>query len=625
MVPAQNRRVRWLQGIARLKPGVTIEQAHAEMETIAASMAKEYPGTSKDFGTYAEPFAEIFVAQLRERLLVLGGAVAFVLLIACANVASLSLTRAVAREKELSIRAAIGAGRAPIVRQMLTESLLIALGGAAVGAMIAFGGVRLLSTYAADQMPAFTDLSPDIRVLAFGVGVVILVTVLVGLLPALRSSRLDLTRVLNESSRGSTAGGSSQTLRQGFVVAQISLALILLVGAGLMISSFLNLAGADLGFTTDRLMTMRVGAPRTTYLEHLPRLASGTNVRRLRPRLKRFIEQLAAQIQSVPGVESGGLTSALPAAEGNWQQEFRLLGVEPDEAGPTRTGYRPVTPGYFRALKIPTIQGRMITDRDIEGAPLVAVVNEAFVRQFCRGQEPIGQTLAMTEAENLGERTFEIVGVVGDVRQRPDREPEPETYISYLQQPNEFPAHIQWARVNIGLVVRASGNPKQAVSGVRALVGSLNNDLPVHSIRTMDELLDGWTSRLEFYALLLGIFAGLALVLAVVGVYGVMSYSVDRRLNEIGIRRALGALNSDVFSLVLKQAVKLTAAGVVLGVAGAFTLTRLIASELHEVEPTDPATFATVILTLAAASFLACVIPVLRAVRVDPMTTLRYE
>ncbi len=587
---------------ARLKPGVAIEQAEAEANTIARRLAMQYPATNSGQGYALKPLHENLVGDLRPALLVLLAAVGCVLLIACANVANLLLARATSRQKEISIRTALGASRWRIVRQLLTESLLLALMGGALGLLIAMWGIDLLLAATPADLPRLNEIALDGRAIGFTVVMTLLTGVIFGLAPALQASKADLNDALKEGGRGSSEGGSRNKLRSALVVAEIAMSLVLLVGAGLLTQSFLRLLNVTPGFNPERVMTLDLAMGRRKYPDSQQQIT--------------FLQNLLQRASTLPGVEAVGVVNPLPL-NGNFDAyNFSFPGRAPAAPGEEPAADRRViSPDYFRAMSIPLQKGRQFSERDVRDAPAVVVINETFARRHFADTDPLGQQIVFTDAPNAPAR--EVVGVVADVRHAGlDAPAGPEYYVPYEQTP----------ATRVTLVARtASNDPASIMPALRGLIREFDKDLPLWNVRTMNSLLSESVARHRFNMTLLGIFALVALLLASLGIYGVMSYSVTQRTHEIGIRMALGAQGRDILKLVVGQGMILTLAGVLTGVVAAFAVTRAMSSLLFGVSAADPLIFSAVALLLTLVALLACYLPARRASRVDPMEALRYE
>jgi len=588
---------RYLRSVARLKPGVTIQQAQAELDGIAKQLEREYSDYNKGWGVNLVPIHEQIVGDIRPVLLVLLAAVAFVLLIACANVANLLLSRAAARQKELALRAALGAGRMRLVRQLLTESLLLALMGGALGILLAYWGLQLLIALAPDNIPRLREITIDPRVLGFTFAVSLLTGLIFGLAPALQSSRPDLNDALKEGARGSSGG--NRLVRNLFVVTEMALALVLLVGAGLMLRSFSQLHQVKTGFESENVLTLRVQLPMAKYREPQQRAE--------------FFKRAQERLTALAGVKSVGAISYLPLTGLASSTVFNLASqpeLPPNESPGTEV--RIITPGYFGAMRIPLVTGRTFDERD--GADSrVLVINETMARKFFPGQDPIGQRLIVNWEPKVAD---EIVGVVGDVKETAlAEEANPAIYWPHPREPYQF----------MNFVLRAAIDPTSLRAAATKEIHALDPDQPVSDIRMLDEVVAKSIARPRFNALLLATFAGVALVLASVGIYGVMNYSATQRTQEIGIRMALGAKPRDILRLVVGHGMKLTFAGIVIGIGASLALTRVMANLLFGVSATDLPTFLGVSAVLTIVALLANYIPARRATRVNPVTALHYE
>ncbi len=586
--------------IARMKPGVTMEQANAELDTISRRLEQQYPDTNATVLVGAASMHEEMTRDVRPALLILLGAVGLVLLIACANVANLLLARAAGRQKEIAIRTALGASRWRVVRQLLAESLLLALAGGACGLLLALWGTDLLVAAGPADIPRVSQAGLDSRVLAFTLLVSVLTGVVFGLVPALQASRTDLTGGLKEGSRGATEGPRRSRLRSALVVAEVAISLVLLIGAGLLIRSFVRLMQTDPGFDPARVVALDIPLTRQRYDTEEKQAA--------------FFARLAERVRGIPNVEAVGLADKLPLGNTIDILSFNIEGRPPFPPGAqAQAHYTVVGPGYFETLKIPLRSGRMFTERDDARAPYVMLISEGLARKYFAGENPVGRRLITDEDV----QPFEIVGVVGDARRRSlSTEAEPEFYVP-LQQAGQ-------RRMN--LVVRAgAGDTLALTTSLRGAVAELDKDQLVWQTRTLDQLVSASVAGRRFNMTLLGLFAAVAMLLAALGLYGVMAYTVTRRTHEIGVRMALGARGSDVLRMVVGQGMKLAGAGVLLGLAAAFALTRVLASLLYGVSTTDPLTYAGLAALLAAVAFLASYLPARRATKVDPMEALRYE
>jgi len=614
----------YLHVVARLKPGVDFAQASAALTRFADDLRRAYPGNygrgvEKDFGMYMVPVKEQLIGGLRPALLVLLGAVVFVLLIACANVANLLLARASAREKELAIRAALGAGRARLVRQLLTESVILGLAGGLLGLVLAYWGVAALRALAPTNLPRMDEVRLDPMVLAFTFGVSLLTALFFGLAPAWHVARTDLRETLNEAGRGASAAGGSLHLRSSLVVSELALAVLLLVGAGLLIRSFSRLLDVSPGFQTQHLLTMELSIPEKTYPDGLP--------------VQKFYTRLMARVQAVSGVQAVGAVSQMPLTDsytsGSVFFEDTSIPDIPRLQALSNLPYqeidqRAATPQYFQAMQIPLVRGRLLSDADDASAPLVAVVDTSFARHFWPQADAIGQHVAIDtipDVKPVAPRWRTIVGVVGHVKHYSlDVEGREQIYFPHAQ-----PLYGILAPRDMTLALRTSLDPGSVTSAIREQVFAIDKDLPLYNIATMDQLVTNSVAQQRLNLSLLVAFAGLALALAAVGVYGVMAYAVTQRTQEFGIRIALGASRGDVLKQVFLEGGRLAALGLALGLIAALALTRLMASLLFGVKPIDPVTLGVAAVLLAFVALAACYIPARRATLVDPLVALRYE
>lgn len=602
-VAARFRGVHFLRNYLRLKPGVTLAQARAEMENIDAWLAEQYPEENKNRHTVLLALQERVVANSRSTLLVLFGAVGLVLLIACANFANLLLARAAARRHELVIRAALGAGRWRLVRQMLTESTLLSFLGGAGGLVLAMWGVDLLVALKPPNLPRLASIGIDGWVLAFTLGVSILTGVLFGLLPALNATRLEAGEALKESGRTSTGNAARLRARSLLVVSEIALALVLLIGAGLLIKSLWRLQTVDPGFNPEGLVTMRVELPEARYREI--------------PKQTQFRERVLESINAIPGAQAS-MISELPMSGENLMHNFVIDGRTPLAPGTEpELETRTVAGDYFHTMGIPLIAGRDFGPRDREGAPMVGLVNQSFVREYFPNENPIGGRIAW--ARGNPRKWMTIVGVVGDIKHYGFGLPElPAFYTSYMQLDQPWK---RWMYV----AVKSDQNAGALIGEVKSQIWKVDKAIPVTKLRSMPEVMAASLGAQRFNMTLMGIFAAVALVLAAVGIYGVVSYSVTQRTHEIGIRMALGAASGDVLKIVLRQGLMLAGLGVGIGLGAALAVTRVMSTLLYGVSTTDPIVFATISIVLAGVALGATFIPARRAAKVDPMIALRYE
>jgi predicted permease len=606
-----------LYGVGRLKPGVSFAQAKAEMDNIGANLEKQYNDSNAGNGVGTRPLLEVFVGDIRWTLWVLFGAVAAVLLIACANIANLLLARAQSRQKEMAIRAAMGAGRWRIARQLLTESVLLALIGGTLGLLIARWGIALILYISPDAIPRAREISLDWRVLVFTIGISIATGILFGLVPALQAGVVDVHETLKETGRG-TSG--RHWLRSSLVVVEVATTLVLLIAAGLMIRSFYRLQRVNPGFSYEHLTSFSVALPEKKYPSVEQR--------------EQFYVRLLDNLRGLPGVESSAAASGLPLGNNGWQTSFTIDGrpLPPRNETPLMEACL-VTPDYFRAMNIPLKRGRYFDDHDdrsaLAGKDLskltevekeiaalnAIVIDEEFAHRYWPNEEAVGQRIKLgTDAKDP---VLTVQGVVGRVKME-----------GLSQDSKRVQGYFPFAQIPSGgmtVILKASGDPNQLIAAVRQQVKAIDPDQPIYSIRTMDEIRAESVASERLILTLLSIFAGIALVLAIVGIYGVMSYSVTQRTHEIGIRMAIGAQPRDVFRMVIGQGMMLALIGVAIGLLLAFALTRLMTTMLFGVEPTDPATFAAIAVLLTVVALVACYVPGRRATKVDPVISLRYE
>ena len=594
-----NRAVHVLTTVARLADGATLERAGTEMAAVAAALQHDHAGEDTGHGVVVLPVLDQMVTGVRPAMLVLAGAVAFVLLIACGNIANLLLARGASRRHEMAIRAALGAGRARMIRQMLTESVLLALLGGGLGLILALWGTDLLAQRIPEFVPRRAGIAVDGHALLFTLCCSLVTGIVFGLAPALHASRFDVNGALRASAPA--AGGRARgRLRGALVIAQVALSLVLLVGAGLMIRSFHRVQEVDPGFDTDHLLTLTVSLPDQKYEDSTRVIA--------------FYRDLQRSIEALPGVRSASAVSALPISGGDGHGDLTVEGrpFPPGEA--PAASFRRVLPSYFRTMRIPLIQGREFDDHDGGGDVMVVIVNESMARRFWPGENPVGRRIKVGPAAR--EPWLTIVGVVGDVRNVGlESGAALATYEPHAQRP--------WTTMN--LAVRAAGDTTPLVPAVRELLRAAEPGAPVFNVGTMESRIDESLGLRRFNTGMMRLFSAVALLLAAIGIYGVLSYSVSRRTGEFGIRMALGARRADLMRLVVGQGMSLALAGVVLGVTGALALTRVLSSLLFETSATDPLTFTLTALLLSAVSLAACWLPASRATRVDPMVALRHE
>ena len=618
--PNSTDQAHYLHSAARMKPGVTLAQAQAAMKLAAEEYKRKFPGNiamgPQDSFT-AEPLRDTVIGDVRKSLLILLGAVGMVLLIACANVANLLLVRATMRKREIAIRAAMGAGRGRIIRQLLTESVLLSLGGGALGLILGYFGVHALLTINPGNIPRIGEqggaITLDWRVLAFTLIVSLGTGILFGLIPAFNASHADLGLTLKESGVRSGSGLSQNKARATLIVTEVALALVLLVGAALLIRTFAALRGVNPGFSTHRILTMEMSLTGT-------RFDTSAAVNQL-------VRDSQRRVESLPGVVAFASTCCLPL-EGGFGLPFIIEG-RPLTDGPAHggAGYRPLSPRYFEVFKIPLLRGRMFTDHDDSGSELVVLINEGMAKKYWQEANPVGQriTIGKGVGPEFEEPAREIVGIVGDVRNGGlDSDPEPIMYVPVAQMTNGQTA-LNNRIIPITWLVRTQVEPFSLSTEIQEQLRTASGGLPVSHIRSMDQVRSESTQRTDFNMTLLVIFAGVALLLAAIGIYGLMAYSVQLRTQEIGIRMALGAGPHDVRRMVVRQGMRLALLGVFLGVAAALALTRLMASLLYGVKPWDPVAIVSVAALLSAVALLATYFPARRASRVDPMIALRYE
>ncbi len=596
------RGAHFLQVIGRLKPGVTQAQAQAEITAIASRLEQQYPDTNTRRGLRVDSALSALVGDIRPTLFILLGAVACVLLIACANVANLLLARATGRHKEMAIRAAMGASRVRVIRQLLTESVLLSLLGGAVGLLLAVWWSDLLIALGKEDIPRAVQVGIDLRVLGFTLGVSLLTGLIFGLAPAFHSSKSGLIDALKEGGRGTSEGARRNKVRNVLVVSELAIAVVLLVGAGLLIKSLWRLQKVNSGLQPENVLTFNIGLPEKYDSE----------------KQARFFIDLKSRLEATPGVQSASSVLPLPLSGDRFGISFEIEGRPMAPKDHPTGDFFSTGVGYFRTMGIPIIKGREFEDRDRYGATPVVIITETLARQFFPNEEPIGKRIKPGINTIEGDKTTmrEIIGVVGDIRNRSlDTEPKPAYYVPQTQVPFD----------QMVMVVKTTGDPHSLISAATKQVAAMDQDIPVFSVKTMEEYLSASVAAPRFSTTLLSIFAAVALVLTIVGLYGVMSYSVAQRTNEIGIRLALGAQSRDVLVMIVKQGSWLIGLGLVIGLAGAYALTRLIASLLFGVTAKDPFTFISVAVLLGAVGLLACYVPALRATKVDPMEALRYE
>lgn len=589
----------FLDAVARLKPGVSIEQARAETNVINRQYQRELAtmaDTNPKFTVSVRELREQLVANVRPAVLILFGAVGLVLLIACANVASLLLSRAVGRKKEVAVRMALGATRADLIRQLLTESLLLAMIGGALGVLLSSWTTHALASLAQRNLPRFEDIRIDGVVLAFATGISLVTGILFGLVPALQTSRGDLNAGLRDESRGSTSGRVHNRLRATLVIGQVALSVTLLIGSGLLIRSFVHLLNVSPGVDASNVLTMSISLPPSRYTAN--------------PRMVSFFNEVVEKAKNIPGVRSAAGSSALPVSPSRFSPAL----LEGQPAIPL--AQRPVmvlemiSPSYFETMRTPLLAGRMFTEHDDAQAPLVAIVNQTLAHRYWPNERAVGKNIY------LGRLTvpMQVVGVTADIKNvKLAGAASPEIYMPFAQRP--------WRTIN--LILRTTGDPRTLIATARHLVASVDKDQPVTDVRTLEEVLAASRTQPRLMMLLLGVFSGVALVLALVGIYGTLSYLVAQRTQEMGIRIALGAGSNDILAMVMRQGMTITLAGVAIGLALSLVATRLLSSLLYQVSKTDPVTFVGVVIVFALVALLASYIPARRATRVDPTMAMR--
>lgn len=607
---AEDKRQRgsnYLRVVARLGDGVSVEQAQGQMNQVASALAQQYPQNNANLRVTVVPLLEEQVRDIRTVLLILFGAVAFVLLIACTNVANLQLARATVRQKEIAVRTALGASRGRVMSQLLTESVLLALMGGALGVMLAAWGTRLLVALAPPNIPRMKEVGLDPWVLGFTVLVSVLTGLIFGLAPALQVSKTNLNDVLKEGTRGAATGGRRRAaLRRALVVAEIALSLVLIISAGLLLTSIRRLTVVNPGFDPRNLLTANVSLPRKP-----PGDGAAANPTQ---ETANFLTEVERRIKSLPGVQAVGAINDLPVTgNSSVNGDFSVEGRPAYKPGESPVAeFRFITPDYFRAIGIPLLKGRAFGEADGPQGQVPVVVNETLARRLFPDEDPLGKRLLVLDG-----KPHEIVGVVGDARQWGlDRPPDPEIYFSYAQKA---------LGANTTLVVRTSTEPASLSAGVRNAVREVSRDAPIYVVRTMEQVLAESTAQRRFNTTLMMLFAVVALLMAAIGLYGVISYSVAQRAQEIGVRMALGAQSRNILRMVLWQGTKLALIGIAIGVLAALALTSVLASLLYGVSATDPLTFLGGAVALTVIALLACYVPARRATKIDPMLALRYE
>jgi putative ABC transport system permease protein len=593
----------FLQAVALLKPGVSLAQAAAEMETITARLRQQYPETNNRRFNRVVSLQEHLVGETGSMLLLLFGAVGFLLLIACANVANLLLASAAKRQREIAIRMALGASRFQVIRQLLTESTLLALAGGAIGLLLALWGVALMTKLLPRDFPRVGEITLDWRVLTFTLAAAIFTGILFGLAPSLQASNPDVQDSLKELGRGASTSRRHNRLRNLLIVGEVALSVVLLVGAGLLFRSFMQLQAVNTGFSSQQVLTARLAPAGNSYRRDSDYIA--------------FYSQVMQRVGAVPGVSSIGSINTLPLDKGP-TAGFRIEGREPltQDKWPG-ANYRSVSPDYFRTMNISLPQGRAFNDRDVEGEPLVMIINQALARRDFPNEDPIGKRINLGNIDaNRQPVWFEIVGVAGNVRSLElKEEATPEFYLSSLQD----------TFTNMFVVVRSSIEPTAVVPALRAAVAEVDRTAAISDVKTMDHIVSESVTQPRFNFFLVGLFSSIALLLSAAGIYGVTAYSVSQRTQEFGIRMALGAQVGDVLRMILRQGMSLICVGIALGLVASFALTRLLKKLLFGVSVTDPLTFVAITLLLGFVALIACYIPARRATKVNPLVALRYE
>jgi putative ABC transport system permease protein len=594
----------YLRVIGLLKPGVSLSQAQSEMHAIAQRAQQQYPETNAGRDASLVTLTDDAVRGARTGVPILMGAVLFVLLIACANVANLLLVRAASRQRETAVRLALGSSRARLIRQALTESVLIGLLGGVLGLLISIWSIAALARGIPEGfskfIPGWNRLGINLIVLAFTFGLSMLAGMLAGLAPVWHSTRTNLNEALKAGGRSESGGSRHNRLRSVLIVSEVALSLVLLIGAGLMVRSFVEMLRADLGIKAENVLALQVSLARETYTEDDKKRA--------------FYEQLLPRVAALPGVVKAGGVSIVPFSSGDQSSTFQIVGQTPFPQGQEPdASTRVATPDYFEAIGTALRRGRLFNGQDDAKATRVVLINEAFANKFLPGQNPIGQRLNFGGDEKQAQ---EIIGVVADVKNDDlDEAPDPTAYSPYLQN----------ARLTMNLVVRGAQDPTRLASAIRNEVQALDPNLPVSNIKPVDQMIDERISPKRLMTYILAVFGLIALLLASIGIYGVMSYAVSQRTQEIGVRMALGAQTGDVLKLVIRNGMTMAFVGVAIGLAGAYALTRLLQNLLFRVTPTDLMTFAAVTIALIVVALIACYVPARRATRVDPLVALRCE
>ncbi|MGC1485585.1 MAG: ABC transporter permease [Candidatus Acidiferrum sp.] len=592
----------YLSAIGRLKEGVTLAAANAETAEISARLAKQFPDTNGHMGMVLQPEKEALVGNVRPALLMVLGAVGFLLLIACANAANLLLARAAGRQREMAIRASLGAGKSRILSQLLTESVLVSLAGGTLGLLLAVWGTAALATLPSLGIPRLASAGVDARALAFALAVSVFTGILFGLVPAVHASRFNLLGSLKEGGRTATEGTGGSRMRALLVISQVSLAVVLLIGASLLIESMFHLLHESPGFDPQGVLAFNLDLPDARYGK--PEQSAD------------FFKELLGRIRTVPGVKDASAVMPLPLSENSLRTSFEIEGRPMAKSDLPRTFIRAVGLDYFKAMRIPLLAGREFTERDDRHAPHVIIINQTLARKFFPNESAIGKHMKPGMSAGKTDSRCEIIGVVGDVKHRNLwQPPDPESYVPYDQNPIGA----------MDMVVRTEGDPMTLLPAMRAQVLALDAELPIYKAQRMEDYVAASVAQRRFTGLLCSIFAGAGLLLAVIGLFGVMAYSVAQRTHEIGVRVAVGAEKADILQMILREGMAITLAGIGIGLLGAFGLSSILKSQLFGVSATDPLTFLGVIMALAVVALAACYIPARRATRVDPMVALRYE
>ena len=600
----------WMVSLARLKPGVTLERAQAAMDAIGARIAAAYPESNKGWGVTVQRFEDQVVGpQLRRSLLVLLAAVGAILLIGCANLANLTLARGTGREREIAVRVSLGAGSARIIRQLLTENLLLAGAGGALGLAFGYAMIRgLISLAPPYSLPSEADVSIDTHILLFTLAISLLTALLFGLAPAIHAARVDPASSMKEGGRSATTGAGRARLRSALIVSEVALAFVLLAGAGLLVGSFFRMLRVDTGFTSANVTTARLPIPRNRYTQPV--------------QLIQYLRNLDEHLRAAPGVRDVAFTNVLPMQGWGDGMPFLIAGRPfVDRANRPACFYKRISSSYFRTLDIRLLRGRFFTDRDTQAAPPVTVISETMAKRYFKTEDPLGQRILVQQIlygqPGLGpEVPWEVVGIVSD---------EQTGSLTDMKSPGMYVTYDQSPTNDLNMVLRASIDPDRLTSAIQAAVHAVDKNQPIADLQSLDQIKSGTVSSDRMQTMLLAVFACVALLLAAIGIYGVISYSVTQRIHEIGIRAALGASRGSLLLMVILRGMRLALVGLAIGLAGALVLTRLLGSLLFGISPRDPVTLAAVAAILSTVAFLACYIPARRAAGVNPTVALRYE